>query len=504
MKLIDTFLDRITMYKLLEDYLLILVGAAMLLSVIGVMTYSPIDIAVIAGLAVAACMATNMVFARLFHVPANPESPIITGLILALIITPALSLSTLLFVVMASFLAMASKYLLTYRDKHLFNPAAIAVVITSLGAGQSASWWVGSAPLVPVVLIGGLLLVRKIRRGAMVSGFFGAVLGATVVLSLLAGNDPVSALQKTLLHSSALFLGFVMLTEPLTAPVTSRKQRWYGVLTGLLLPPQVHLFSLYSTPQLALSVGNIYSFFVSPTGRPLLRFKEKLRWGKQTYDFIFTPSTPLTYAPGQYMEWTLPHAKPDNRGSRRYFTLASSPTEDTLRLGVKFYPNGSTFKRAFMDLDDSTPIGVGQLAGDFTLPSDPTRKLAFIAGGIGVTPFRSMIKYLIDTNDARSVAMIYSERAASELAYTDVFNEAADKISAAITYTITDTAEPVPAAMHQGLITPDLIAAKIPDYRERVFYISGPHPMVSATKDMLRSLGVNDSNIKIDFFSGYA
>src|SRR5579884_4444100 len=100
-------------------------------------------------------------------------------------------------------------------------------------------------------------------------------------------------------------------------------------------------------------------------------------------DFIFQPSHRLAYEPGQYMEFTLAHRKPDSRGNRRYFTLASSPTEDNLRLGVRFYPEGSSFKRTLSRIDNRSKILAGQLAGDFTLPRDPGQKLVFIAGGIG-------------------------------------------------------------------------------------------------------------------------
>ncbi|MFI5212517.1 MAG: oxidoreductase, partial [Candidatus Saccharimonadales bacterium] len=176
MKLLDSLLDQITMYKLLVYYLLALIGAAMLLSALGILSYNPIAILVLSAYAVTLCWIANKLFAYLFKVPANPESPVITGLILALIITPLLIQSNFLFIAAASGLAMASKYLITIGNKHLFNPVAIAVLATSLGAGQAASWWIGSAALAPFVLIGGLLLVRKIRRGAMVACFFWALI----------------------------------------------------------------------------------------------------------------------------------------------------------------------------------------------------------------------------------------------------------------------------------------------------------------------------------------
>ena len=102
----------------------------------------------------------------------------------------------------------------------------------------------------------------------------------------------------------------------------------------------------------------------------------------------FAPNRKLAFAPGQYMEWTLGHNEPDSRGNRRYFTLASAPTEDELRVGVKFYQNSSTFKQAMLDMDQNSEIVAAQLAGDFVLPHDPQQKCVFIAGGIGIESIR--------------------------------------------------------------------------------------------------------------------
>jgi ferredoxin-NADP reductase len=175
-----------------------------------------------------------------------------------------------------------------------------------------------------------------------------------------------------------------------------------------------------------------------------------------------------------------------------------------LRIGVKFYPKGSSFKAALNSIDKSTLLAADQLGGDFVLPEDQTRKLAFIAGGIGITPFRSMIKYIVDTHESRSATLLYSERKASELAYTDVFNAAQHQTNMKIIYTLTTSDATDPDWMERGQITANMITTQIPDFTERLFYISGPHSMVSAIQDILRDLGVQSHNIKIDFFPGYA
>src|SRR5512146_2669306 len=161
MKAIDKFLDHTTMYRLLLYYLAALLGAAMLLGAFGWLPFSPMAIAAGTGYLLLVCWITNRVFAYVFETPHNPESSLITALILALIITPPASAQSFVFLSAAAGLAIASKYILAIRRQHIFNPAAVAVVLTAFGAHQSASWWVGNAQLLPIVLIGGVLLARK-------------------------------------------------------------------------------------------------------------------------------------------------------------------------------------------------------------------------------------------------------------------------------------------------------------------------------------------------------
>ena len=205
------------------------------------------------------------------------------------------------------------------------------------------------------------------------------------------------------------------------------------------------------------------------------------------------------------MEWTLPHDHADSRGSRRWFTLASSPTEEQIKLGVKFYDRGSSYKSAMLDMDQNTPIVAAQIAGDFIMPSDTSKKLIFIAGGIGVTPFRSMIKYLIDTDQQRPVRMLYSARTEADFAYKDVFESARQTIGVKTLYVVSDadTTVSTPNTL-KGMITGDFIKQYIPDYADCKFYISGTHPMVEALQIVMHELGISRSNIKIDFFPGYA
>jgi ferredoxin-NADP reductase/Na+-transporting NADH:ubiquinone oxidoreductase subunit NqrB len=502
---VDKLIDSITMYRLVIYVLgsLVVVGAG--LAVFGDIGFSPIQIILAAGIEVTACWLINWAMGWFFEAPVNGESAIITGLILSLIVPPELSGFNLLFLLAAAGLAIGSKFVLSVNRKHIFNPAALAVVLTALGPRQSADWWVGTAAMAPFVLVGGLLIVRKISREYMLAVFWSVAIILTVLLAFLGGMSVGGALKNLVLSSPALFIGFFMLTEPATAPVRKKMQLIYAALVGWLFLPQIHVGSWYTTPELALVVGNAFSFLVNPKVKLYPMFRQKLKIAYNTIDFAFAPGQRFSYEPGQYMEWTLPHSGKDDRGPRRFLTLASSPTEPEIRIGVKFYPNGSTFKKTLLGITPETKIAAGLLGGDFVMPKDKSKKLAFIAGGIGVTPFRSMAKYLVDTNENRDVVMLYAASTHADVAYSDVFEQARANIGMGTTY-IYSNEDLKPGELHavRGMLSERMISSCIPDFNERVFYISGSHPMVVSVQEALKALGVKKQNIKTDFFPGYA
>ncbi len=508
---IDSLLNKITMYRLVLYYLIFLLLVAALFGAVGILPYSPLAIAASTAILTAAAWLTNLIFAKIWKAHPNVESVYITALILALIITPVLPASGTFvsFLVWAAVWSMASKYILAIDKKHIFNPAAFAVALTAVTIHQYAGWWIGgNLPMAAFVILGGLLVTRKLRRFDLVIPFFAAA--AVSILVASGSGDIPATLQKAALHTPIFFFAFIMLTEPLTTPPTRGLRIIYAVLVGALYAPQVHLLNIYSTPELALLAGNIFSYFVSPKKKYMLALSEKKGIGTGIYDFVFKTDAPVHFTPGQYMEWTLHHKRPDTRGNRRYFTIASSPTEKNLRLGVRFYERGSSFKKAMLKLSPGDTVMGGQLAGDFTLPRDPQKKLAFIAGGIGITPFRSMVKYLSDKHEQRDIVLLYSNRTADEISYRDVFDEARGTLGLRTIYAVSDgditnkMGTALGKEIYKGKMDAALVRREVPDYRERMFYISGSHAMVEAFQKMLIEMGVRRNNIKTDFFPGFA
>jgi ferredoxin-NADP reductase len=501
-RLIDHLLDRVTVYRLALYYLLTLVVAALVLGLFGVVPYDPIAVAFSTAPIVATCWATNLVFSRIYEAPANSESVYITALILVLILQPvaATDLRGIGVLIFASVWATASKFVFAIGRKHIFNPAAFGAVLPAYLLGQPATWWVGgNLGLLPVVLLGGLLVVRKLRRFDLVLAFI--LVDLAIVFLTTEPPHYRIALTQTLLHSPLFFFAFIMLTEPLTAPTMRLPRLAFGALVGVLFAPNIHFGSFYLTPELALLIGNAFAFVVSPKGRHVMTLESIERAAADTYDFIFRPHRKLAFQAGQYLEWTLPPDESDSRGNRRYFTLASAPSEGAVRLGVKLYPDSSAFKRMLAAMEPGDTIHASQLAGSFTLPGNPETKLAFLAGGIGITPFRSMLQHLLDQGEKRPIVMLYGNERRQDIAYRDVIEAAERELGIRTVHALAKGAR---RGEYPSYIDKRLVRAVIPDYRERIFYISGPQAMVRDLRKMLLKMGVRRSRIKTDFFPGFA
>lgn len=481
MKFLDNFLNSITMYRLVLYSLIALFLYAFVLSIFQLLTYSPVDLIVSLLVIAVTCVGFNYLLSKITKAPTNNESCYITALILFFILFPSLEVSNLVSLVVVSIVSMVSKYLLVINKKHIFNPAAISTVIVGLFTGGVTAWWGGSLELLPVLLVLGVLIVKKLKRFSMFFVFLLVSIISMSVTGAISGLTIDQIFSRLISSGVIIFLGTIMLTEPLTTPPTRKTQMVYGGLVGVL-------FGILS-PELSLVIGNVYSILVSIKRRIILKLNERVQLAPNIYEFKFTPDGPIPFKAGQFLEWTLPMTNPDTRGNRRYFTLASSPTEKETRFTAKIIPeSSSSFKKELLTLEKGAVMTGTQLAGDFLLPEKVNEKLVMIAGGIGITPFRSMIKFLLDTKQKRDTVLFYSAQTEQEFIYKDLFKEANIK-------TIYLTGK--------NFIKGVMIKKEIPDFQERIYYLSGPPAMVESYKKLIKDLGVAETNIKTDYFPGY-
>jgi len=495
LKFIDDFLNKTTMYRLTLYCVAGLWTLALFFSSLGILHYNPAYLIESLIIVFIVCFTVNEIFAKIYEAPSNRESVYITTFILASIIAPTMGSKNIYFMILAATIAMASKYILAIGKKHIFNPASVGAVIASLiMTNQAATWWMGTLFMAPFVLITGILIARKIKKFDLLLSFFVSSIIFIIGYGIYEKQTILSSVYGIIFDSPVLYLGSIMLTEPMTTPPTKNLRIIYGTLVGILNAPFIGIGNFYTTPEIALVIGNIYSYLVGSKQKLILKLKEKVKIANDTYDFVFNTNQKLNFKPGQYLEWTLLHQKMDDRGIRRYFTIASSPTENEIIMGVKFYDNPSTYKQSLLALEKEGGIVASQLAGDFTLPNDKSKKLVFIAGGIGVTPFRSMVKYLTDKNEKRDIVIFYSNKTAEDIAYKNIFDEAEKKLGIKTIYHITD---------QSGFLNHQTIEKYVPDFKERMFYISGTRSMVLNFQITLSKSGIHKTQIKTDFFPGF-
>lgn len=236
-----------------------------------------------------------------------------------------------------------------------------------------------------------------------------------------------------------------------------------------------------------------------------LPFVSKEQLTADTYSFYFDRSEhPFEFLPGQYNRVILPHENPDDRGTSRFFTIASSPTQtEDLMITTRIVK--STFKHALLGLLPGQNVQFWGPTGQFVLHDEEQRPLVFLAGGIGLTPYHSMITYAAEKNLAIPMTLFVSFTVQEEMVFYDEFMEIAKQHSnIKIIYTITHLEQSEqPWSGEKGRISADMIKKYVPEPTNNTFYISGPGSMVDVTQELVKEMGVAEEQVIIEKFPGY-
>ncbi len=206
--------------------------------------------------------------------------------------------------------------------------------------------------------------------------------------------------------------------------------------------------------------------------------------------FRFEPSEPLQWTAGQYVRVELPHDNPDSEGMKRWFTNSAAPYEGIIQITTRI--TGSTFKQALSTLQpgDATLQLIELPDGDFVW-EEPELSKVFIAGGIGITPFRSILKQRVHDGQSLDVTLIYGGRT-PDLPFKDE---------------LSDWQQTHPELIIHYVIGKPLsvenIAELAPQLNGSLVYVSGPEPMVEALSEDLKTHGLADAQVKRDAFPNY-
>lgn len=210
--------------------------------------------------------------------------------------------------------------------------------------------------------------------------------------------------------------------------------------------------------------------------------------------FWFRPEHKVDYTAGQFIELYLEHPNHDDRGIKRWFTLSSSPSEELISITTRLSSETvSTFKQALWKLNPGDVVKMVEPMGDFVLPIDPSVPLLFTIGGIGITPVRSMVKWLKDNNQRREITLLYAAGKESELAFIDLFKQYGLRL------------ETLVGASHEKT-TAEFVEHHVRFHEQKphgLMYISGPEMLVESIVEHLKQHNITQEQLITDYFPNY-
>lgn len=211
----------------------------------------------------------------------------------------------------------------------------------------------------------------------------------------------------------------------------------------------------------------------------------------------------VDFKPGQYFFVTL---KPDDQDHKddltHHFSIVNSPNQKgVLALTTRLRLDKSLFKRTLNDAAVGDAVDIGKISGSFVLPDTVDKPLAFIALGIGITPYISMLRYAFEENKGDKMTLFYSDNEVESMAFLDELKQMEkDHDNFKLVCIVTKDESWQGEKRH---VDGTLLKDYLDDINNCLYYISGPPKIVTTVADSLKQAGISQENIKTDSFSGY-
>jgi len=220
-----------------------------------------------------------------------------------------------------------------------------------------------------------------------------------------------------------------------------------------------------------------------------------------TLAFRFARPEGFAFNAGQAVSLTLVDPpETDAKGNSRTFSLASAPSEKSLQVATRM--RDTAFKRVLGSLAPGATVKLRGPMGNFTLPDDASRPVVLLAGGIGITPYMSMLREEEHNASRRPRVLLYSNRSPADAPFlTELHRLARPGTGLRMVAAITENA-PAPGTWG-GIADPEFLRRELHDVAGAIHYLAGPPGMVGALRKALVAMGANAADIRTDEFYGY-
>jgi len=223
-----------------------------------------------------------------------------------------------------------------------------------------------------------------------------------------------------------------------------------------------------------------------------------------TMAFEFEKPADFTFEAGQYGHWTLiDPTETDAEGNGRDFSIASAPADANLLIASRI--RDTAFKRALSAAEPGLKIKLEGPMGSLTMPAFSTKPVVFLAGGIGITPFRSMVRQAATTKLSNQITLFYSNRRPEDSAFIDeLIGLTKENLNFKLVASMTEMEKSTqPWDGERGFIDAAMLHRHLTDLTTPTFFTAGPPGMVAAMKKLLTEVGVPDEQVRSEDFVGY-
>ena len=228
------------------------------------------------------------------------------------------------------------------------------------------------------------------------------------------------------------------------------------------------------------------------------------RVAEETAAFTFEMQAAFSFDAGQTCDLTMAAPRfQDEKGSSRTFSIASSPA-DLPRVMVATRLTGSAFKRSLLDAKAGLEVEVDGPLGSLVLHRNATKPAVFFAGGIGITPFRSIIKDATERRLPHRITLFYSNRTPAATSFlSDLEEWQRQNPSFRMVATVAEATSGEPWSHRVGLMDAGFIAPHVSDWANAICYLAGPPAFVKAMRAALDQVGADPDNVRTEEFTGY-